>query len=110
MNTISRFAAGFALAATCAAASAQTAPAVPASAPTAVAVTPETARAANEQAIPRSDVATVVRTGPTAADKARQAKSEVQSKAANALATEGTTVASGNTNGTAIRAPRTDRN
>ena len=55
---------------------AQTA-ATPASAPasqpsTAVAVQPKTAAVAADKAVPRSDVATVVRTGPSAADKARE--------------------------------------
>lgn len=40
---------------------------------TAVAVSPGTAAAATQQAIPRSDVGTVVKTGPTVADKVHNA-------------------------------------
>ena len=110
MNTKTRFAAGLVLAAACAAVFAQTTPTVAASQPTPVAVTAETARLANEKAIPRSDVATVVRTGPTAADKARQVKSDVQAKAADTMAADGTNVAANSSSGNANRPPRTDRN
>ncbi len=108
MNITSRFIAGFALAAACVTAFAQTSPASPASQPTAVGVTPDTARAANEKAVPRSDVATVVRTGPTVADKARQAKPDAADAPLNTRANDGTTLsttASVNEN----RAPRVDR-
>ena len=110
MNTPTRFITGLALAAIGVAASAQTAPTAPASQLTAIAVTPETARAANDKAVQRSDVATVVRTGPTAADKARQVKSDVASKAADAMPADGTTVAANNTTGNGRRAARADRN
>ncbi|MGM9482795.1 hypothetical protein ACS5PN_16495 [Roseateles sp. NT4] len=108
MNITSRFIAGFALAAACVAAFAQTSPAVPASQPTAVGVTPDTARAANEKAVPRSDVATVVRTGPTVADKARQAKPDAANAPSNTMANGGTTVAA-NASVNESRAPRVDR-
>lgn len=113
MNTTSRLIASLALAATCAAAFAQTTPAtpaVPASQPATVGVTPEAARAANAQAVPRPDTATVVRTGPTAADKAGQLKSDMTSRANNALAADGTNVAATATTGNANRPPRADRN
>lgn len=106
MNTTTRLAASLALAATCLAASAQTAPMAPASQPTAVGVAPDTARAANDAAVKRSDVATVVRTGPTAADKARQMKADTESK----MGADGTTVAARSTTDNANRAPRSDRN
>ena len=105
MNTASRLAAGLVLVATCAAASAQTAPIAPASQPDTVGVSTEAARAANEKAIKRSDVATVVKTGPTVGDRARQVEAKVDSKM-DTMASDGTTVAA-NTTG---RAPRADRN
>lgn len=52
-----------------------TAPASGASAPGTVGVTPQEATRANQQAIPRSDTATVVRTAPTAASQASAAVS-----------------------------------
>ena len=56
---------------------AQTAPAAadaPASQPgTAIAVPPKKAAEAADKTVPRSDVATLVKTGPTAADKAHEA-------------------------------------
>ncbi len=112
MNTPTRLIAALAIAATCAAAYAQTQQAAPnaASQPSTVAVTPETAKAANAQAVPRSDTATVVRTGPTVADKAGQMKADVKASANDALNADGTTVAATGTNGRAMRAPRTDRN
>lgn len=112
MNTPSRLAAGLMLAAAVATASAQTPQPLPASQPAPVAVTPETARAADAQAVPRSDTATVVRTGPTAADKTRQLKSDVKTSATEALAADGTPMAAnhrGNKDSTAMRAPRADR-
>ncbi|MEO6280678.1 hypothetical protein [Roseateles sp.] len=84
-------------------------PSTAASQPNAVGVTPETAKAANDQAIKRSDVATVVRTGPTAADRARQAGHKVESSVAGTTHADGTTGApSGNRS--ANLAPRPDRN
>ncbi|HEY8877840.1 MAG TPA: hypothetical protein VIN03_09775 [Roseateles sp.] len=56
---------------------AQSAPATAASSAsqprTAVAVSPGTAAEASQKAVPRSDVGTVVKTGPTVADKVRDA-------------------------------------
>lgn len=114
MNTASRFAAGLVLATTCAVASAQTTPSAPASQPEAVGVSPETARAANEQAVKRSDVATVVKTGPTVADRARQAEANVDSTVGGTSTTAGATGTS-TADGTTMaantgRAPRADRN
>lgn len=112
MNTLSTLVATFAVATIGSAAFAQTQQAAPnaASQPATVAVTPETAKAANAQAVPRSDTATVVRTGPSVMDKASQMKSDVKSSANDALGADGTTVASTGTNGRAMRAPRADRN
>ena len=47
----------------------------PNQAPASVGVSPATAADAQQQAVPRNDVGTVVRTGPSAADKARAATS-----------------------------------
>ncbi|MGN7876755.1 hypothetical protein ACTJKJ_24640 [Roseateles sp. 22389] len=108
MNISTKLIAGLAVGITCAAASAQAQQAASnaASQPSTIGVTPETAKAANVQAVPRSDTATVVRTGPTVTDKASQMKSSAN----DALATDGTTVAANGTNGPAMRAPRADRN
>jgi len=58
-------------------ASAQTpAPTTGASAPATVGVTPREAAAANQQAVPRSDTATVVRTAPSPAARASNAMSD----------------------------------
>lgn len=108
MKTTVRIAVSLALAAASLAAVAQTTttPATAASQPNAVGVTPETAKAANDKAIQRSDVATVVQTGPTAADRARQASHKVKSATARTTNTDGTTVAAAD----APLAPRADRN
>ena len=61
---------------TCAAqaqAPANTLPAAPNQQPTAIGVTPSTGADANQKAVPRSDTGTVVRTGPTAGDRAKEA-------------------------------------
>jgi hypothetical protein len=110
MNTLARIASSLTLAAASVAAFAQTTttPLPVASQPNAVGVTQETAKAANDKAIQRSDVATVVRTGPTAADRARQAGEKVESSVAGTNA-DGTTVATAG-NRSATLAPRTDRN
>jgi len=81
----------------------------PASQPAAVAVTPETARVANDKAVQRSDVATVVRTGPTVADQAREARPDTRSTATNTPAADGTTMTANNTAGNANRPARADR-
>ena len=51
------------------------APAAGASTPSAVGVTPQEAARANQQAVPRSDTATVVRTAPSPGDRASAALS-----------------------------------
>lgn len=109
MNTTSRITAALTLAAASVAAFAQTptTPSTAASQPNAVGVTPETAKAANDKAIQRSDVATVVQTGPTAADRARQAGHKVKASTTGTNSLESTTVASAN--GNAPLAPRPDR-
>ena len=52
-------------------AAAQTGTTAPATPPAAVGVTPQTAAEANRNAVPRSDTGTVVRTGPSAENRAR---------------------------------------
>ena len=52
--------------------------------PTGVGVSPQTAAEANRKAVPRSDTATVVRTGPDAGDRARQAADATRNAAGNA--------------------------
>lgn len=49
--------------------------------PTNVGVNPATAAEANDRAVPKNDVGTVVRTGPSAADKVRDATSRDSSTA-----------------------------
>ena len=94
-----------------------TAPASGASAPGTVGVTPQEATRANQQAIPRSDTATVVRTAPTAASQASAAVS-------GTTGTTGSTGTAGTANTTGVtgstgqdgmatggtRAARADRN
>lgn len=116
--TVSRLAATLALAAGCTTAFAQTTPAPmspSASRPDAVATTPETAKAANDKAIQRADTATVVRTGPTVADRARTAGDRMENKVDSITTSDGTTVAAadgtrGNVTRDTTRAPRADRN
>ncbi|RZL35717.1 MAG: hypothetical protein EOP35_12590 [Rubrivivax sp.] len=114
MNATSRFAAGLAIAAACFTAFAQDAAAPAASRPDAIATTPATAKAANDKAVKRSDVATVVRTGPTIADRARQAGDKVSNKVDDMTSSDGTTVATNdgarNSTRDVTRAPRADRN
>lgn len=68
---------GSVLAASSLAAFAQTTGATPSTPPTPVGVTPQAAAAANQKAVPRTDTATVVRTGPTAAERMENIASEV---------------------------------
>jgi len=90
------------------------APASSASAPGTVGVTPQDATRANQQAVPRSDTATVVRTAPTAASQA----SAAASGSTGAAGTANTTRATGMTSNTGqggmpsggTRAARADRN
>ena len=72
--------------------------------PAAVGVSPQTAAEANRQAVPRSDTATVVRTGPDAVDSARTAASAAERSAP----TMGTGNAS--VSGTTMRPAKADRN
>jgi hypothetical protein len=53
--------------------------------PTPIGTSQETADKANAEAIKRGDTATVVRTGPSAADKASSATSTVKDKVGNAV-------------------------
>ncbi len=94
---------------------AQTTPATPN--PTGVAVTPQTAAEAQQKAVPRTDTATVVRTGPTAADRSRDAANSVGSAASAAMdrTTSATSSASmpardGSGMSTTGRPARADRN
>lgn len=93
--------------------SAQTpAPAAGASAPATVGVTPQEAATATQQAVPRSDTATVVRTAPSPAQRASGTMNG-NTTAAPASNTGGT-AAMNSTTGNApmgtTRAARTDRN
>ena len=63
----------------------------PSATPDAVGVSPQTAAEANQKAVPRSDVGTLVRTSPPATDKAKAAVD-------NATSNMGTTATTG-TNG-----------
>ena len=91
-----------------------TPPASGASAPGTVGVTPQEATKANQQAVPRSDTATVVRTAPTAATQASAAVSGTT----RPTGTTGSTGASGTTGTTgqdgmatgSTRKARADRN
>jgi hypothetical protein len=83
-----------------------TAPAGTASAPAAVGVSPATAASANQKAVPRNEVGTVVRTSPSAADKARAAASDVSSSVGSAA--NQATSAAGST--APVRRARADRN
>ena len=97
-----------------------TAPASGASAPGTVGVTPQEATRANQQAIPRSDTATVVRTAPTAASQASAAVSGTTGTTGSTgtAGTANTTGATGMTGSTGqggmvtggTRAARADRN
>lgn len=84
------------------------APATPASAPANVGVSNSTAVEANQKAVPRSDTGTVVRTSPSAADRARAATNNVGSNNSVAPSTMSGTTTTTATPGT--RAPRSDRN
>lgn len=90
-----------------ASASAQTAaPAAGASAPATLGVTPQEAAKANQQAVPRSDTATVVRTAPSPAQRASNA---VGGSTTAAPATTTSSTAGTGAMGT-TRAARADRN
>ena len=101
------------LALAAASASAQTAaPAASASAPATLGVTPREAAAANQQAVPRSDTATVVRTAPAPTQRASDAMSGNTTRAP-AGSTGGTAAmnsTTGNTGMGTTRAARADRN
>lgn len=94
MNRFSTTLSALVLATTAHAAGAQSTPStgstpIPAArtAPTqaqAVGVSPQAASTAQQQAIPRSDTATVVRTGPSAADKASRDGRQVKASGAGA--------------------------
>lgn len=93
--------------------SAQTAaPAAGASAPATVGVTPQEAATANQQAVPRSDTATVVRTAPAPTQRASDAMSGNTTRAP--AGSTGGNAAMNSTTGNAgmgtTRAARADRN
>ncbi len=65
---------------------AQSSPNSAASAPTtSVGLSPQVAASASQKAVPRSDTATVVRTGPTAPDKAREMGSAASGAVSSAM-------------------------
>lgn len=112
MITTARIAASLAIAAACTTTFAQEAVVPAASSPDAIATTPEKARQANDKAIKRSDTATVVRTGPTVGDRARQAGESIESKVESRANSEGTTIAAndpGRTTRDVTRPPKADR-
>ena len=75
--------------------------------PQAIGVSPQAASAAQQKAIPRSDTATVVRTGPSAADKATRASRQMSTDGKH-TAGSARTAASGTTP-TGDLPPRADR-
>jgi hypothetical protein len=95
------------------------------STPAGVGTTPQTAADATRKAVPRADTGTVVRTAPSAADRARQSAATTPSASAPAAtndsapaaSTGSTSVATGSTVGTdarsrpgRMRPARADRN
>lgn len=69
-------------------AQAQTGTAAPAGGqPSSVGVSPQTAAEANQRAVPRSDVGTVVRTAPSATDRARDAAGNAGTNGAGSAGT-----------------------
>ena len=68
----------------------------PSATPDAIGVSPQTAAEANQKAVPRSDVGTLVRTSPPATDKAKAAVDNTTSNMGTA-ATTGTNGASNTT-------------
>lgn len=80
----------------------QTGTATPAAPPVAVGVSPQTAAEANRNAVPRSDTGTVVRTGPSAENRARAAM--------DGNDTGATTSTTGNRSAGGMRRARADRN
>lgn len=112
MNAISRIFAVTAIAAVCSTSFAQDVVSPAASRPDAIATTPAKAQAANDKALKRADTATVVRTGPTVADRARQATDKVDAKVDNMTNPDGTNIATNDsrrTNRDVTLAPRVDR-
>jgi len=96
---------GALLALVMASASAQSpAPATGASAPSTVGVTPQEATRANQQAVPRSDTATVVRTAPSPADRASAALGGATTDTTTRATTAGSAAPAG------TRGARADRN
>lgn len=82
---------------------------------TAVGVTPQAAAEANKKAVPRSDTATVVRTAPTAAERARNATGDSTTNGDSTTTGENTTTGVSTTTGGADAEPsmpkaRADRN
>ena len=89
------------------------APAAGASAPSTLGVTPAEAARANQQAEPRSDTATVVRTAPSAATQASGAVSGAANSAATTTGANTTGSAMGRQNAAGagnVRSARADRN
>jgi hypothetical protein len=72
--------------------------------PAAVGTTPQAAAEATQKAVPRSDTGTVVRTSPSAVDKARQVAPAASSSTSSASTTDATAPQTG------ARPARADRN
>ena len=107
---------GVVLALVMASACAQTAAPASASAPATLGVTPQEAAKANQQAIPRSDTATVVRTAPSPAQRASAALNGNTTAMPSGTGTAGTTAMNSGTTGSGngslsgTRRARADRN
>lgn len=90
----------------------------PSSTPDAVGVSPQTAAEANQKAVPRSDTATLVRTSPSAADKAKSTMDTTTTRMNTTPSAASTTTSSANTmpmqrapaRAVPMRAARADRN
>lgn len=88
-----------------------TPPMTPSSTPNAVGVSPQTAAEANQKAVPRSDTGSLVRTSPTAADKAKAAMDNTTTSGASSTTSSADTQPMNRTSKTApMRRARADRN
>ncbi|NMM78545.1 hypothetical protein [Acidovorax sp. SRB_24] len=88
---------GAALALAASGAFAQTTPSTSTQPPASVGVTPQDASQATQNAVPRSDTGTVVRTDQSAADRARDAANQVQNRTGTGTGTSTTNTTTGTT-------------
>ena len=83
----------------------------PSSTPDAVGVSPQTAAEANQKAVPRSDTATLVRTSPSATNKAKSAMDNTTpNRASNTTSSADTMPMKRTAKTTPMRRARADRN